>query len=85
MFFSSAELGRKRNPLLFDDDRTDDLLDALGFDSNNNNNSKKSEQVSWLNNDGWVLRLHKRTEAAKAVLCNNDYLTVVSLTRLATK
>lgn len=53
--YSSAELGRKRNPLLFDDDHTDDLLDALGFDSNNNNNSKKAEQVSWLNNDGWVL------------------------------
>lgn len=68
---------------MFDDDRTDDLLDALGFDSNNNNNSKNSEQVSWLNNDGWVLRLHKRT--VKAVLCNDDDLTVVNLTRLATK
>lgn len=48
--FSAAESGRKRNPLLFDDDQTDDLLDALGFDANNNN-SKKKEQASWLNSD----------------------------------
>lgn len=48
--FSAVESGRKRNPLLFDDDQTDDLLDALGFDANNNN-SKKKEQASWLNSD----------------------------------
>ncbi|TNM96775.1 hypothetical protein fugu_014931 [Takifugu bimaculatus] len=56
----TSELGRKRNPLLFDDDRTDDLLDALGFDSNNNN-SKKTEPVSWLNNDGAGPRQRVRT------------------------
>lgn len=49
--FSAVDSGRKRNHLLFDDNHTDDLLDALGFDTNNNN-SKKNEQVSWLNNDG---------------------------------
>eukprot|EP00066_Takifugu_rubripes_P012867 XP_011602133.1 PREDICTED: fas-binding factor 1 isoform X2 [Takifugu rubripes] len=57
----TSELGRKRNPLLFDDDHTDDLLDALGFDSNNNNNSKKTEPVSWLNNDGAGPRQRVRT------------------------
>uniref|UniRef100_H3D214 Fas-binding factor 1 C-terminal domain-containing protein n=1 Tax=Tetraodon nigroviridis TaxID=99883 RepID=H3D214_TETNG len=50
---------RKRNSL-FDDDHTEDLLDVLGFDTNNNN-SKKKEQASWLKSDRAGPRQRVRT------------------------
>lgn len=46
---SSAKTTKKPTELKFDDDK-DDLMDALGFDSDKNN-SKKKETSLWSNKE----------------------------------
>lgn len=48
-FCSSAKAAKKRDDLTFDDDK-DDLMDALGFDSDKNN-PKKKETPLWSNKE----------------------------------
>ena len=47
---SSAKAVRTRPDLTFEDDVKDDLMDALGFDSDRNN-SKKKEAALWSNKE----------------------------------
>lgn len=46
---SSAKAAKTRGDLTFDDDK-DDLMDALGFDSDKNN-PKKKETMLWSNKE----------------------------------
>ena len=47
VFFSSANAAKKRGDLTFEDDK-DDIMDALGFDSDKN---KKKETALWPNRE----------------------------------